>query len=117
MKIKTTVDIPTETISDVLDAGFTGIDHWAEIIGIYNPTKFKGSYADIIMKGEGSINLVDMEDDDTGGVLNTETIERGLQIMADQHPTAFIDVLNETGDANTGDVLIQYACFGEIIFA
>lgn len=40
----------------------------------------------------------------------------GLKVLATKYPHHFSDVINESGDATTGDVLVQCALFGEIIF-
>jgi hypothetical protein len=50
-------------------------------------------------------------------VLNLETIERGLQVMADKYPKHFFDLYRECGgDIITSDVFVQCCLFGEIVF-
>lgn len=41
---------------------------------------------------------------------------RGLQIMAEKYPKHFADFLAENEDADTGDIFLQCALFGEVIF-
>lgn len=49
-------------------------------------------------------------------VLNLDTITKGLQLMAQHSPRHFANLVNENGDATTGDVLVQYVAFGEIVY-
>jgi hypothetical protein len=39
---------------------------------------------------------------------------RGIALMAEKCPREFAELLADGGDANTGDVLAQLCCFGEI---
>lgn len=48
--------------------------------------------------------------------LSIAKLIEGLGVMAEQYPRHFADVIGETGDATTGDVLVQCALFAEIIF-
>jgi len=43
-------------------------------------------------------------------------LKRGLTIMSNKYPSHFADMLNEEGDANTGDVLLQCVVLGDVIF-
>jgi hypothetical protein len=49
-------------------------------------------------------------------VLNLETIAKGLDLMAKNSPWHFANIVNDSGDAETGDVLVQYIAFGEIVY-
>lgn len=40
----------------------------------------------------------------------------GLRLMATQHPRHFLNFINEDEDASTGDVFLQLATFGEVIY-
>lgn len=48
--------------------------------------------------------------------LSCNTLAWGLGIMADKYPNHFGDLLSENDDADTHDVLLQCALFGETIF-
>jgi hypothetical protein len=66
------------------------------------------------------ITLDEFSDFD-GSIIEThniklEGIRRALVLMAEKSPQHFADLLNEQADAITGDVLIQYAVFGKIIY-
>jgi hypothetical protein len=49
-------------------------------------------------------------------LLNWERLQEGLQVMAEKYPRAFADFMSEDDDAETGDVFVQCAVLGEIIF-
>ena len=49
-------------------------------------------------------------------ILTKEKLLKGIQLMADKHPRHFNDWMEQNDDATTGDVLLQLALFGEIIF-
>jgi hypothetical protein len=48
--------------------------------------------------------------------LSLDKLKEGLRVMAAKYPHHFKDVIAETGDATTGDVLVQCALFGEIVY-
>lgn len=48
--------------------------------------------------------------------LNIERIKEGLELMAKKNPYQFGLLLNDEGDAVTGDVLLQYCLFGIEVF-
>lgn len=43
-------------------------------------------------------------------------IEKGISIMANKYPRHFANMVNENGDAETGDVFLQCCLFGEIVY-
>lgn len=42
--------------------------------------------------------------------------ERGLKLMQEQYPRDYADLMEEEDDAITGDVWLQLAVFGEVIY-
>lgn len=49
----------------------------------------------------------------TSYVLDRDTIWRGLQLMADQHPRVWARFQDEDADADVADLFLQLALFGE----
>ena len=43
-------------------------------------------------------------------------VEKGLELMRDQYPHHYADLVEEEDDAITGDVWLQLAVFGEVIY-
>ena len=48
--------------------------------------------------------------------LNRESLRKGIQVMHDEYRRHFDDMVNENADAITGDVLLQCAVFGRVIY-
>ena len=49
-------------------------------------------------------------------VLDLPALQRGLDLMVGPLVRHLHDILNETDDADTGDVLLQLALFGEVVY-
>lgn len=49
--------------------------------------------------------------------LDLESIQLGLSVMAAKHPAHFSAILKGCADEITGDVFLQHALFGEIIYS
>lgn len=49
-------------------------------------------------------------------VLNIESLTKGLELMSVKHSRHFSDIIEENDDAETADVLVQLAIFGEIVY-
>lgn len=49
-------------------------------------------------------------------LLTLETLQAAVALLAEKWPHHAADLLGDSGDATTGDVLIQCAIFGDIIF-
>lgn len=43
-------------------------------------------------------------------------VKKGLELMRDQYPRHYADLVEEEDDAITGDVWLQLAVFGELIY-
>lgn len=63
------------------------------------------------------------DSDEKAGAIQGETYElsldklkAGLEIVADKYLHHFKDIIGETGDATTADVLVQCALFGKIVY-
>lgn len=48
--------------------------------------------------------------------LDLDSIREGVKIMARDYPLHFSNMFNESGDAETGDVLLQCCVFGKIVY-
>jgi hypothetical protein len=43
-------------------------------------------------------------------------VRAGLQVLATKYPHHFADIVGDNSDCTTGDVLVQCALFGEIVY-
>lgn len=62
------------------------------------------------------LEVYDHYEDDQPMDLTKKKLRRGLQLMAEKHPTHFSDLQKEDYDAITSDVLLQLSLFGELIY-
>lgn len=62
------------------------------------------------------ISCEDYTNDGNAWELDRECLERGLRLLSAQHPRHWADFIDDNSDAITGDVFLQLALFGEIVF-
>jgi len=48
--------------------------------------------------------------------LDRDGIEKGLQVMCDEHQSHFMDFVTEEDDQTTGDVFLQCCLFGGVVY-
>jgi hypothetical protein len=48
--------------------------------------------------------------------ITLDNVKKGLELMRDQYPRHYADLMEENDDAITGDVFLQLATFGELIY-
>lgn len=132
MKIET--DVKLEDIAGLLCSAFEGgIGYWAKIVDYKKPEEivdlgksfeFRENGKKVIFKyvhyplsKGGAVIIADKEDEtEQEYFIDLENIERGLKLMQEKYPRHFADFISENYDAITGDVLIQLAVFGEIVY-
>jgi hypothetical protein len=115
--INFTHTIPLERIADLLICALEGgSNHWIDSIEItYNAEKTEG-YPQYAIDVEGwSITLYGKNTEALGSLMLLNLIA-GLRLMSTQHPRHFLNFINEDEDADTGDVFLQLATFGELIY-
>lgn len=49
--------------------------------------------------------------------ITLDNVKKGLELMRDQYPRHFADLVEENDDLITGDVWLQLATFGELVYA
>lgn len=112
---KTTVSvrvyISNEDIENLLDEASRGSSYWCEDSGelAYE------SATKAIMAGK-MIMLHDAENDGKAYELTLSAVKRGLVIMAKKFPDHFADILKDNTDNDTGDVLLQCAILGDVVY-
>ena len=129
MKIKTEIEIDDSRIADLLCCGMEGgIGYWAVIVDYVQPPVVwtaKGWDDDVYkhiqwpMSQGGAVILEEIEEEKPKRLtLDRAALERGLQLMANDpdYKHHFANFLNETDDAETGDVFIQFAVLGKVVY-
>ena len=122
MKIKgKNIKVNAEDIDDIMVCALEGgITFWcdeARVVGEY-----LGEYASDQISRGGQLLLHDMEEEETY-LLNKEKFMKGLKIFLDNNEGKIckldsgyeVDPANI--DANDADSIIQYAIFGELVYA
>ena len=110
--MKLEVTIPTKAVFDaVLSGAEGGIQYWARVVSLWTPAR-SGSPDE----SETDLRLVCdlIEHDSAEPISLREQWATGLRLMAERYPRKFAELVDGTGDATTGDVLIQLAAFGEL---
>lgn len=122
-----------ERVGDVLctalDVSYGSSYTWCRVVKRIQPTSWEfsiepGEEKDFLHYREdyplnpgGALILVDTIDEDHPRyTLDLEAIKRGLDIMAELCAEHFADIVNENEDAITGNVLVQCALLGDIVY-
>jgi hypothetical protein len=145
VKVKVEVEVSRQSIADCLCAGFEGgIGYWAKIVsyvtppagsdlhvGLYDDHEVYPYYHYPMCEAGGGVVLGDAELDgdpfaltvqnagaDCTGLVTLDyaSVLRGLALLAEEQPRHFTALTSGDSDAETGDVLIQLAVFGHVVF-
>ena len=125
-----------EHLTDLLSVATYG-NEWP-VVKAYKSDAEKGLFTDCecredkwakaLMEGKGVIvyDLYDEDAEDFDGEgkfpesakhhITLADVEKGLKLMQEQYPHHFADLVEEEDDAITGDVWLQLAVFGEVIY-
>lgn len=129
MKIKCTVDLDEDLVSNCIDNTFAYCRWWKSISLCTRGTDTENTWTGHVMSGGSVAVVVDDVHGDTGAFvdrtknactyrLDRQTVEKGLQALADSEKYAhhFADIVADNCDAITGDVLVQFALFGTVVY-
>jgi hypothetical protein len=129
LRVPTVVEVPIERVTDLLCGAFEGgSNYWYFIEAEQEPERFEFRsddstvfpHLDFPVNPGGSLTIRALEADEVNGarewVLNLESVQKGLAIMAEKYPHHFADLMNESDDADTSDCFLQCCLFGEIVF-
>ena len=83
-------------------------DKWAAIL-INGGTLLVNDYSDCD-------NELYEDDNPTQHELTLKGVRKGLRLMKKEYPSHYADLVEEQDDAITGDVWLQLAVFGELIY-
>lgn len=129
-----TISIPISRIADLLVGAIEGgIGYWCQIEGYelaegltFEDFKKGGKCTfgkeyyhpyELIPLQEGcSLILKDIEEEDRTYKLNWQGLCKGMQAVSEQYPWHFENIIKESDDAETADVLVQCAVLGEVTF-
>ena len=83
-------------------------DKWAAIL-INGGTLLVNDYSDCD-------NELYEDDNPTQHTLTLKDVRKGLRLMKKEYPSHYADLVEENDDAETGDIWLQLAVFGEVIY-
>lgn len=121
-----TIAAPDERMAELLCSAYEGgSSYWArQDDGKASPYRLVGPVSSLAGRPVGALELVpdfdveitDIEGDGKKHRLTLRKLRAGLQAMATKYPRHFCAFLEENDDAVTGDVFLQCALFGELIY-
>lgn len=120
---KKTINVPFDVtdrlISDLLCLAFEGgSSYWAEFVEqIVRPGGTETEFnSDALAAG----NTLRVYYDDEGNMnslpLTNEDMAEAIGLAALNRPRVWLDIINDNMDADTGDIILQLALFGEVIY-
>ena len=112
-----TIEVDAQKIADTMVSAFEGgSDYW---LGQVEPRfdNHKG-YSEAAAYGDDMIErTITSDEDNSTGVFNRENIQKALVLMGTVAGGRHLaDLVNDNGDADTGDVLLQLTLFGEVVY-
>lgn len=135
-KLNITLEFDLNDVASLLCSGFEGgSGYWArieeykapeEIVELNNFDMFEDGERVVfphihypLSKGGAVIirdTLCEIVGNDKLYTLDFEAVQRGLKLMAEEFPLHFGNWMSGNGDAITGDVFLQLATLGDIIY-
>lgn len=128
------MDIPLLRLADLICEGFEGgVGYWAQIVNYDKPKELKHTmdklsdsrsphvykHIDYPLNEGGAVYVKEVDDGgdtDTVHKLDYEACMRGLKVMQEKFPRHFANWISECDDSETGDVFIQCALLGDIVY-
>jgi hypothetical protein len=116
-----TISVHDDTLASVIFSGLSGITHWCDRARIRG--RKKGVTSGVMDKPEWEryfrpfqAGALVVRDSNTKQehVVDRAAIVKALAIIGDKYPHHLKSILEDNTDAETGDVLIQVAAFGDI---
>ena len=92
-----------------------GINYWCgECRIVKNPTGFE--YASEVVAYGGTLEMIDVEEPDEKWTLTRTKLLKGVERGMEHYEYNSVQELMDSHDADTADVIVQYALFDEIVF-
>lgn len=120
-------EVSFEDVASLLESAWQGSAYWATVVEYRAPDAWlfettpkaeEGKHYghDYALNPGGAVVVSDMEDDDKRHTLDHQTVARGLAIMAEKYPSHWSDFVGDNADMSTGDVFLQCALLGEVLY-
>jgi hypothetical protein len=117
-----TISIPDDTIANVMISALTsGIGHWCDKAritgrkkGVTSGVLDKPEYERYFRPLQGGALVVRDAETKREHVVDRAAIRRAIAVIGAKYPHHLGSMASDNTDAETGDVLVQCAAFGEI---
>jgi hypothetical protein len=110
------VTITEEQIHDNLVSAICGGSSYWSCVNVHrHQTGWANYFA-------ATFTVTEISDESKGAIqgksykLSIPKLRKGLSVLAKKYPHHFCDILGSTGDAKTGDALVQCALFGDLVY-
>ena len=126
MTYQTTINVDPQTVQDLIVTAFEGgSNYWLgnSRVELVHPA-YEDLPADgVVWYGNSKRNVfaepdfkVTIDTEEGLETLDAAAIEKGLGVMATRYARHFADIVQDNMDADTGDVFLQCALFGEVVY-
>lgn len=116
IKIEKSFELSSQDIDDLMVTALEGgINYWCGKAIMNEPEKFKGKFASDVISLGGTLTLCDAESDDKWE-LTLEKFMNGIKYVVERFGYTDAEDLMDNQDADTADLIVQYALFNEIVF-
>jgi len=114
------VELEDQQIEDLLCTAFEGgVGYWCRIVSYIEPENadmLTYKHSEYPVNGDAVVCQAVVEAEPKDRVLDRAAVERGLRLMAERYPRHWADVIEETTDATTGDIFVQCALLGDVVY-
>lgn len=105
------IEVTAQSIADMMIGAIEGgSTYWCDHIDTANKDWSKAETY------EKPFAFTVTDDDDNVYVMDNVSTQKGLELMANDYPTHFADMMQEQGDAETSDVFFQLCVLGELVY-
>lgn len=113
MQISISQEVSTEQIKNLLDEASRGSAYWCQGV---EELAYE-SVCDDVIAGAVMLTLID-EEESKSHYFDVQNVKAGLKIMAEKYPKHFGEAIGIGGnsDDETGDVFMQCALLGEVLY-
>lgn len=106
------ITIDDEKILNALETG--GWSHWG-YYGNRRDNVSRETRWEALIKDGVPVSIRDVDGGET--TVDRDAIQRGLAAMIADQPERLPEIMHDECDSETCDVLVQYACFGKVVYA
>ena len=115
-KFKIEKEVTTQLISDMLITAIeSSISYWCGSISS-NFNNYKSDIPYYANCFDQNWSIIIKPHDEDFITLNIQSIQNGLNLMANKQPKHFFNMINDDYDAQTADVFFQYVALGELVY-